>query len=174
MKLSGANQKLIDSEARVQVEKGLYEENISDFYTLVEDAKDYAAKNEIKLNFNPGDDPTRIFRDIQRDLNASPFSEGGRLVANLYQAENAIRVYKKRLGEANSELDRQEQNLEITKRLTYDNADGAKQIVAEIKALDSFEALNTFENYTNPEINKALKSDKPLLLNYLLFVQFRM
>ncbi|RXG18718.1 TP901 family phage tail tape measure protein [Leeuwenhoekiella aestuarii] len=160
LKLSGLNQKVIDAQNNKATQRNLYEESVSDFYKLVEEIQDYAAKEDIKLNFSYSDSPTEILGKLNKQLDANPFGKGGRLIADLNFANDAINLYSRGLGDANDQLDKEEEKLQRIKRLTYDNAAGAKQIVKEIAALDSLEGLKQFENYKFPDIKQFVDARK--------------
>ena len=79
----------------------------------------------------------------------------------IWSNNNSILIYRERLGRANEGLDKRIENEERVKRLTYDNAEGAAQIVSEIEKILShnnvpiiitnngdnrFDNLNSHEN----------------------------
>ena len=156
LKLSGLNQKVIDAQQNKATQKGLYEQSVSEFFKLVEEVKDYAAKENIELNFSYNDSPTQILSNLKKQLDANPFGKGGRLIADLNFANDAITLYSRNLRDANNELSKEEEQLERNKRLTYDNAAGAKQIAKEISAINSLEGLKPFEKYEFPEIKQLV------------------
>lgn len=157
IKISGASQKRLNAEANAQDYKALYNQQRQNFYNIIEDIKDYAAKEDIVLNFNPNDDIYKIYRDIQSDLKVTnPFGEGGQLLADLFKAQENASKYAENLSAANKELVKATENEENVKRATFDNADGYKTIVEEIKKINSIEALNPFRKYEFPDIVEAV------------------
>ncbi|RXG31807.1 phage tail tape measure protein [Leeuwenhoekiella marinoflava] len=163
LKLSGLNQKVIDAQNNKATQKGLYEQSVSEFYKLVEEIKTYAAEEDIKLNFSYSDSPTEILGKLNKQLDANPFGKGGRLIADLNFANDAINLYSRGLREANNELDKEEDELQRIKRLTYDNAEGFKQIAKEVAAINSLEALKPFEKYQFPDTKNLVDARKEIL-----------
>lgn len=160
LKLSGANQKVANAENKTATNQGLYESSVQDFYAVIEELKDYAAKEDIELNFNIGDKPSQILGTIQRQLDLGffeNFGKGGRLVAALYEAENGIRVFKQTTGEANEELEAAEANAAALKVQLYDNVIGAVQITEEISKIKTLSDLEPFQVYQTPEIKEVVQ-----------------
>lgn len=166
LRTSGANQRLVEAENRAANELANFEEQNAKFFALIEDVKDYAARENIELDIDFTKSPEDIAADVFLAFNqagASVLGDGAELNSQLLEISGYVEEYRGRLAEANDEVEKNERNLEAVKRATYDNAAGAKQIVAEIKELNTFEELSTFDKYTNPEINEALKERQSIV-----------
>ena len=167
LRTSGASLRRDEAQAARDELRGIYEDTQSEFFSIIEDIKKYAAEEGIDLNFSYSDDISKIYRDIQKQIgDVNPFGEGGRLIANLSQAESGVRIFRAQLGEANQELEETNKNLDLVKRNTYDNANGYKQIVKEIESINKLSDLSQYDDYEYSAIQEAFKARQEILQQF--------
>lgn len=169
LKTSGAQQNLTEAENRAAEELGNFERVTNDFFRIIEEVQDYAAKNDVELNIDFTKDPQEIANDVffafnQQDV--SLIGKGGELRAVLQETAGYVDEYKTRWQEASDEVDSTTKRLQDVKRATYDNAEGAKAIVAEIKSINTLSELNPFQNWQFPDIQDALKQRQTILAQF--------
>jgi len=164
IKLSGAGDRVNQSETTLAQLQSNLEAESTKFYSLIEDLKDFAAKENIELDVDFSKDPSELAGELFFELSdISLFSEGQGIINQLSEVAGYIDDYKNRVKEANVEVNKNEENLQRVKRATYDNLEGYKQIAKEVKGITDFKNLEPYLLFEYPDIKEAVKARQTII-----------